>query len=42
MKISAQMVKELRQSTGAGVLEAKKALEETNGDIAEAIIKLTD
>ena len=37
MKISAQMVKELRQSTGAGVLEAKKALEKTEGDFDKAV-----
>lgn len=37
MKITAQMVKELRQTTGAGVLEAKKALEQTNGDYEAAV-----
>jgi elongation factor Ts len=37
MKITAQMVKELRQSTGAGVLEAKKALEATGGDFDAAV-----
>lgn len=37
MKITAQMVKELRQSTGAGVLEAKKALEATSGDFDAAV-----
>lgn len=37
MKITAAMVKELRQSTGAGVLEAKKALEATNGDFEAAV-----
>jgi elongation factor Ts len=37
MKISAQMVKELRQATGAGVLEAKKALEKTEGDFDKAV-----
>lgn len=30
-------IKELRELTGAGVMDAKKALEETNGDIAKAI-----
>ena len=30
------------QQTGKSVEEAKKALEETNGDIAEAIMKLTE
>lgn len=37
MKISAQMVKELRQATGAGVLEAKKALEKGEGDFDKAV-----
>ncbi|MCB9422567.1 MAG: translation elongation factor Ts [Ardenticatenaceae bacterium] len=37
MNITAQMVKELRQSTGAGVLEAKKALEATSGDFEAAV-----
>lgn len=35
--ISAQSVKELREVTGAGVLEAKKALESTNGDFDKAV-----
>ena len=30
-------IKELREITGAGVMDAKKALEETGGDIAKAI-----
>ena len=37
MAISAQMVKELRESTGAGMMDCKKALVETNGDMDEAI-----
>ena len=35
--ISADLIKELRQKTGAGMLDCKKALEETNGDISKAI-----
>ncbi|MGI6329274.1 MAG: translation elongation factor Ts [Bacilli bacterium] len=35
--ITAKMVKELRESTGAGMLDCKKALEETNGDLEKAI-----
>ena len=35
--ISAGTVKELRERTGAGMMECKKALEETNGDIEAAI-----
>ncbi len=34
--ISAEMVKELREATGAGVLDCKKALQETDGDMEEA------
>ena len=36
MEITAQMVKQLRESTGAGMLDCKKALTETNGDIDKA------
>ena len=35
--ITASMVKELRDSTGAGMMDCKKALTETNGDMAAAI-----
>ncbi len=37
MEIKASMVKELRDKTGAGMMDAKKALVETNGDIDKAI-----
>lgn len=37
MSISMEMVQKLRQSTGAGVLECKKALEESKGVIEEAV-----
>ena len=37
MAVSASMVKELREATGAGMLDCKKALDETNGNIDEAI-----
>jgi elongation factor Ts len=36
MNISADMVKQLREETGAGVLECKNALEEAQGDMARA------
>lgn len=36
MKITAQMVKELRQMTSAGILDAKKALEASGGDFEKA------
>lgn len=35
--ITASMVKELRDQTGAGMLDCKKALTETNGNIEEAV-----
>jgi len=40
--ISASMVKELRETTGAGMLDCKKALEETNGNMEEAITWLRE
>ena len=33
MEISASMVKDLRERTGAGLMDCKKALVETNGDM---------
>ena len=36
-QITASMVKELRDKTGAGMMDAKKALEENEGDIEQAI-----
>lgn len=40
MSISAALVKELRERTGAGMMECKKALTETSGDIDKAIENL--
>ena len=40
--ITAQMVKELRDKTGAGYLDCKKALTETSGDFEKAIDKLRE
>ena len=37
MNITAQMVKELRESTGAGMMDCKKALSATDGDMDKAI-----
>ena len=37
MTFTAQMVKELRDSTGAGMMDAKKALVEVNGDMEAAV-----
>ena len=36
MNITAQMVKELRDKTGAGMMDAKKALVEVDGDMEKA------
>lgn len=40
MEITADSVKELRQRTGIGMMECKKALKESKGDIEKAIIIL--
>lgn len=37
MAITAAMVKELREMTGAGMMDCKKALNETNGNMDEAV-----
>lgn len=37
MAISAQLIKELREKTGAGMMDCKKVLVETDGDINKAI-----
>ncbi len=37
MAVTAALVKQLREKTGAGMLDCKKALDETNGDIDKAI-----
>lgn len=39
-EITSQMVKELRERTGAGMMECKRALEEAKGDLAEAEVVL--
>lgn len=39
-EITAQMVKQLRDRTGAGMMECKAALKEANGDMAEAEVVL--
>jgi elongation factor Ts len=36
-EISAKLVQELRQKTGAGMMDCKKALKENNGDVEESI-----
>ena len=37
MAITAAMVKELRELTGAGMMDCKKALGETDGNMDEAV-----
>ena len=37
MAITSALIKELRERTGAGMLDCKKALEENNGDVEKAI-----
>ena len=39
-EITAQLVKDLRERTGAGMMECKSALKESNGDLGEAEIVL--
>jgi elongation factor Ts len=40
--IKAGQVKELRESTGAGMMDCKRALTETNGDLEKAVIFLRE
>src|SRR5204863_5287963 len=40
MEISAQNVKELREKTGVGMMDCKKALTEANGDMEQAVVLL--
>jgi len=40
MEITAALVKDLRERTGAGMMECKKALQEAKGDIGEAEVVL--
>ena len=40
--ISAQQVKELREMTGAGMMDCKKALVESNGDMDKAVVWLRE
>lgn len=42
MTITAGMVKELREKTGVGMMECKKALEENQGDLEKAIVWLRE
>jgi elongation factor Ts len=42
MAITAQLVKQLRDITGAGMLDCKKALEQTDGDVEQAVTYLRE
>lgn len=42
MAIRAEQVKELREKTGAGMMECKKALSEANGDVSKAVTILRE
>ena len=42
MSIPAQLVKELREKTGVGMMECKKALEENSGDMEKSILWLRE
>lgn len=42
MEITAEKVKELRDKTNAGMMDCKKALKETNGDLEKAIVYLRE
>ena len=37
MEITAEMVKSLRQQSGAGIMECKNALKESNGEVEGAV-----
>ena len=41
-EISAALVKELRDMTGAGMMDCKRALQETNGDMEAAVVLLRE
>lgn len=42
MAISAEAVKDLRERTGAGFMDCKRALEETGGDVEKAVTTLRE
>ncbi len=42
MAITAEAVKDLRERTGAGMMDCKRALEEANGDIDKAVAQLRE
>jgi elongation factor Ts len=42
MEVNANLVRELRDKTGAGVMDCKKALAESNGDLEKAVVWLRE
>jgi elongation factor Ts len=42
MDISAEAVKQLREQTGAGFMDCKRALQETDGDVDKAVVLLRE
>jgi len=42
MAVSAEKIKELREATGAGILDCRNALDEANGDFGKAVIHLRE
>jgi elongation factor Ts len=42
MAVTASMVKDLREKTGAGMLDCKKALEQADGDMEQAVVVLRE
>lgn len=42
VSISAQQIKELREKTGAGISDIKKALEESEGDVKKAYVLIEE
>src|SRR5512136_500252 len=42
MAITTEQIKQLRETTGAGILDCRKALEESKGDMAKAIDHLRE
>src|ERR1700732_4092449 len=42
MELNANQVKELREKTGAGIMDCKRALAETDGDLEKAVLWLRE
>ncbi len=42
MRVSAQAVKQLREKTGVGMMDCKRALQETHGDMSKAVLYLRE